>query len=176
MGLLKDWKREHEGMYFRSKVPYFFSPSVWFRLHTYRKQRADRGWSDRDMWSMGEHLAQITVEMLKDLQTGMTDWENWFKYNINEEGKGAYKNLQQVIDDIQGYLEFEKTSWADDLTHAAGKTGKFSISWVDKDGKKLTEAAITHRLTKYNNELMKRYKKACKAMGFVGRNFAHFWD
>ena len=64
MGILKDWQEDTDGYVFTAKVTYFFSPKVWLRLHKWRKQRADRGWSDRDTWGAGEHIAQMTAEML----------------------------------------------------------------------------------------------------------------
>lgn len=175
MGIIKNFRSDHEGYTFKYKVKDALSPNVWFRLHQHRKQRADRGWSDRDMWGMGEYVAQITAEMLTALRDGNTDWEWWFKMN-GEQGKAAYKNLDDVINDIKGYLEFRETSWADDLTSVKGKTGKFSISWVNEKGKKITQAEITNRINKHHKEELKRYKKAAKAMSFFGRHFWGFWD
>ena len=177
MSILKDWRTDHNGYAFRYKVQEFLTPSVWFRLHEIRVQRANRGWSDRDAWNMGDYVAQITVEMLELLQEkGVTDWDRWFEWNIGETGKGAYKNLQEVIDDIKGYQDWSLTTWADDLESVQEKTGKYSISWVDQKGKKLTEAAITNRINKYQKEGQKKYKKATKAMAFFGRHYAQFWD
>lgn len=175
MGLIKDWQDNHEGYVFTAKIKELFNPAVWIRLQKYRTQRADRGWSDRDMWGMGEYVAQITAEMLNELKDGHTDWEWWFKMN-GEQGKGAYKNLEEVVNDINGYLDFSKTNWAEGLTSVNGKTGKFSISWVNEKGKKITEAEITNRINKHQKEETKRYKKAAKAMSFFGRHFWGFWD
>lgn len=175
MGIIKDFRSDHTGYTFKYRVKDALSPNVWFRLHKYRKQRADRGWSDRDMWGMGEHVAQITAEMLTSLRDGNTDWEWWFKMN-GEQGKAAYKNIDDVINDINNYLEFSKTSWADDLTSLDEKTGKFSISWVNEKGKKITEAEITNRINKHHKEETRLYKKAAKAMSFFGRHFWAFWD
>ena len=175
MSLLQDVYNETKYQSFRSRITQRLSPSLWIRLHKYRVQRANRGWSDRDMWGMGDHLARVTADMLKDLKEGMTSWPEWFKYNVGEEGKGAYTDLQQVIDDIEGYLDWSETSWTDDLDYAEGNTGKYSISW-SKKGKKITEAEITHRINKHTKEGAQKYKKARKAMGFFGRNFGSFWD
>lgn len=176
MGIIKDFKSEHTGYSFKYLVKETLSPNVWFRLRKHRKQRADRGWSDRDSWAMGEYVAQITSEMLTNLRdNGSTDWEWWFE-NYGEKGKGAYKSLDEVINDINGYLEHTRTSWTDDLTSVRGKTGKFSVSWVNQKGKKITEAEITNRINKHHKEELRLYKKASKAMAFFGRHFWGFWD
>lgn len=189
MGLLKDWTDDHNGYTLRSKLKYFFSPKVWLQLHKWRKQRADRGWSDRDTWGAGDHIAQITADMLQHLNDyAYTDWPEWFKLNVKEDGKGAYKNLKSVIDDINAYLEFEKTTWADGLTTRRDsieevfekrEDGHYTYKgpiWVDDKGKDLTDAAVMQRIKKWRNEEIKLYKKATKAMGFFARHFSSFWD
>ena len=175
MSLLKDWKEDNEGYRVQTRVAHFFDPREWLRLQKYRTQRADRGWSDRDMWGMGEHLAEITAEMLAELDKGHTDWPMWFDLNVREEGKGAYKSLQSVIDDINNYLNHEKTSWSDDLTCKQGKTGEFHMGWY-KDGKKISEAELKNRINKWAKENNRLYKKSAKAMQFFGRHYAQFWD
>lgn len=157
------------------------NPFNYSRTAKYRKQRANRGWADRDTWGMGEHIARLVVEMLSHLRDkGVTDWDAWFDFNIDEKGKGAYKNLQEVIDDISGYLEHEKTSWADDLhceTVIEGYYGQFNKQkWFDEKGKEQTDAALKNRMNKWHKDNTRLYKKATKAMSFFGRNFASFWD
>ena len=172
MGILKDWKNDTDGYVFSAKVKYFFSPKTWLRLHRWRKQRADRGWSDRDLWGAGEHIAAMTADMLETLSKGRTDWDWWFK---NLKRKEPYENLEDVIADIRNYLDYESsTSWTDGLEHSGGwRDGK----WIDKKtGKTLTDKQITNRIMKHGKEGNRLYKKAAKAMEFFGRNFAGFWD
>jgi hypothetical protein len=184
MGILKDWKEDTNGYVFTSRVAYFFSPKVWLRLHKWRKQRADRGWSDRDTWGAGDHIARMTAEMLQHLNDeSYCDWPEWFRLNVKEEGKGAYKDLQSVIDDINQFLDFTHTTWADGLSPKPKSEGLVidgvynSPNWVeDETGKTLTEAAVKRRITKHADEWNRRYKKANKAMGFFGRHFTSFWD
>lgn len=183
MGILKDWKEDSEGYRFRNQVVCLFSPKVWFRLHKWRMQRANRGWSNRDTWGAGEHIAKMTAEMLQHLNDNTyVDWPEWFKLNVKEKGKGAYKNLQSVIDDINKYLEHTETSWGDGLTTKAvsliSDDGHYSSpDWYDeKTGKKLSEPAINNRINKWAAEEDKLYKKAIKAMGFFSRHFSGFWD
>lgn len=186
MGILKDWKEDTEGYRFQTRVAHLFYPRQWLRLHKWRKQRANRGWSDRDTWGAGDHIAEITAQMLQKLITdGHCDWPYWFKMNVKEEGKGAYKNLQQVVDDINQYIEMTKTSWADDLEcegnmfeEDEGKEFKrLNTTWrYKKNGRKLSEQQISARIKSWAEKENASYKKAQKAMQFFGRHFAGFWD
>lgn len=188
VGLLKDWKYETDGYAFQARVTYFFSPHKWLRLHRYRKQRADRGWSDRDTWGAGEHIVQMTAEMLQHLNDNTyVDWPEWFKLNVKEDGKNAYKNLQEVIDDITEFLSFNQTSWADGLDTRRDSIDEIfkkrddkMYEWVGPDWydgeKKLSEADIKNRINKYYKEWHRKYNKARKAMQFFSRHFASFWD
>lgn len=183
MGIIKDWNEDTEGYCFKYKVINLLSPIVWLRLHKYRKQRADRGWSDRDTWGAGDHIAKMTAEMLQHLNDeSYTDWPEWFKFNV-QEPKSDYKNIQSIIDDIDNYLKFTNTSWSDNLTDAGidydGNNGEetcISCKWLDESGKKLTDTQITTLIKKHCNQQNKLYKKASKAMQFFGRHFSSFWD
>lgn len=187
MGILKDWQDDNDGICLKRKIVYFLSPSIWLRLHKYRKQRADRGWSDRDTWGAGDHIAQITAEMLQHLNDNTyVDWPDWFKYNVKE--KGSYKNLQSVIDDINGYLNNQTISWADGLEIAEKDINEIFVEEGDhrvykspgyiniETGKKLTEKQISSLIKKYYDRESKLYKKSTDAMQFFGRHFSSFWD
>lgn len=188
MSIFKDYKEDVAGYRLRYKLKTTVSPTTWLRLHKWRKQRANRGWSDRDTWGAGDHIAQMTAEMLQHLHDrAYTDWPEWFKLNVKEEGKNAYTNLPQVIKDITAYLDFTETTWADGLDtrrdsvdevfekRADGLHEYKGPDWYDGD-KKLSDAAIKHRINKWHKEWDKKYKKAQKAMQFFGRNFTGFWD
>jgi hypothetical protein len=186
MSIFKDWQEDTDGYRFRAKATHFVNPREWLRLHKWRKQRADRGWSDRDTWGAGNHIAKITAEILQHLNDHTyVDWPEWFKLNAKE--KGAYKNLQQVIDDINAYLDHEKTSWADGLETRREKIDEMfekredgNYEWIRPDWyegeKKLTEAAIKNRINKWSKESNKKYEQAKKALSFFSRNFSGFWD
>lgn len=189
MSIFKDWKEDTDGYRLVYRVRNAFSPALWLRLHKWRKQRADRGWSDRDTWRAGDHIAQMTAEMLQHLNDNTyVDWPEWFKMNAKEKKSGSYNNLQSVIDDINTYLEYSTTSWADGLEtihdsleeiFAKREDGMYaykSPTWVDENGKSLTEKQITARIQKWAKEEGKLYKKATDAMQFFGRNFSGFWD
>lgn len=188
MSILKDWREDNDGYILRRKLVYVFSPKVWFRLHKWRKQRADRGWSDRDTWDAGDHIAKMTAEMLQHLEDhSYCDWPEWFKLNVKEDGKGAYKSIAQVIKDITQFLDFTETSWADGLDTKRDaideifekrEDGNYEYKgpdWYEGD-KKLSEAAIKNRINKWQKEWNKKYKQANKAMSFFARHFTSFWD
>lgn len=188
MGLIKDWAEDTEGYRFSYRVRSLFDLSLWLRLHKWRKQRANRGWSDRDTWGAGDHIAQMTAEMLQHLNDKTyVDWPEWFNLNVKEKGRGAYKNLQEVIDDINAYLDHEKTSWSDGLDTKRDSVDEIvkkredgNYQWVGPDwydgDKKLTEAQVTQRIHKWSKQNNLKYKKAQKAMGFFARHFSGFWD
>lgn len=189
MSIFKDWREDTGGYVLRYRIKEFVNPREWLRLRKWRKQRANRGWSDRDTWGAGDHIAQMTAEMLQRLNDhSYIDWPQWFKLNVEEEGRDSYTNLQSVIDDINNYIEFTKTSWADDLEPVRDSSDEMvekrddgcyeykSPMWVDKNGKKLTEKQLTARIKKHGREYTKLYKKATKAMSFFARNFSSFWD
>ena len=180
MGILKDWQEDTDGYVFTAKVTYFFSPKVWLRLHRWRKQRADRGWSDRDTWGAGEHIAEMTAQMLQHLNDNpYVDWPEWFALNVKE--KDGYNDLQAVIDDINQYLELTKQSWADGLTvdgdlfDDSGDEPK-TVWRYKKTGRKLSQAQLSGRIANWAKKENTSYKKARKAMQFFGRHFAEFLD
>jgi hypothetical protein len=188
VGLLKDWKEDNSGYRFQTQVAHFFDPREWLRLQKWRTQRANRGWSDRDTWGAGDHIARMTAEMLTRLRDHTyVDWDAWFDLNVKEEGKNVYKNLTEVIEDITKYLDFEETSWADGLDTRRDSVDEIfkkrsdqmyeyiGPDWYEGE-KKLSEAAIKHRINKWHKEEQKLYKKAQKAMSFFSRNFSAFWD
>lgn len=183
MSILKDWQKDTDGYVFTHKVRSFFDVPLWFRLAKWRKQRADRGWSDRDAWGAGEHIAKMTAGMLQHLNDHTyVDWPQWFELNVQE--KNGYKNLQSVIDDINQYIQMTEQSWADDLTcegnllEKDGDCGvKLNTVWrYKKNGRKLTKAQLDGRIKSWSKKENTSYKKAQRAMQFFGRHFAGFWD
>lgn len=187
MSILSDFNETYGGRRFPYNVKEFLTPYNWRSVFRWRRQRLNRGWSDRDTWGAGEHIARVTAEMLQKLNDNKyVDWPQWFELNVKEECKGAYKDLQSVIDDINNYLEHSETGWSDGLTTKRDSIDEIfkpekdgMYEWVGPDWydgeKKLTDAAVTNRINKWHKENIKLYKKAQKAMGFFGRHFAGFW-
>lgn len=185
MGIFKDWSKDNRGVALRYQAKELFSPQVWLKLRKWRKQRMNRGWSDRDVWDAGEYIAKMTADMLQDLNDNKyNNWPEWFKLNVQEEGKGAYKNLQSVIDDINAYLDFTETSWADGLECEGNlldpeeeEFQSINTTWrYKKSGNKVPENRLKGMIKKHGEKEMALYKKATKAMAFFGRHFGSFWD
>lgn len=189
MGIVKDWKIDNEGYCFRYRVIHLISPKYWLKLHQYRKQRADRGWSDRDTWGAGDHIAKITAEMLQYLlDNSYGDWPEMFRTKFKEKDPNAYKDLQHVINDINAYLDYTKTEWNDGydiipkeidnaFIHKDDKCIYNSSDWINTTtGKILTEKEVTDLIKKQGKKEVELYKKAANAMQFFGRNFTSFWD
>lgn len=188
MSFISDFHDHHLFIRKRYWLRELVDPRNYQRTAKHRKQRLNRGWSDRDTWNMGDHLIEITAQMLNHLNTnGIADWPEWFKLNVKEEGKGAYKSLNQVIKDITEYIDFEKTSWADGLDTKRDSVDEIFKERTDEmyeyvgpdwyEGKKkLSDADISFRINKWHKEWEKKHKKAQKAMQWVGRHFASLWD
>lgn len=180
MSIFKDWRDETDGTVFTYKVRSFLNPKIWYKLSKWRRQRADRGWSDRDTWGAGEHIAKMTAEMLQYLNDNTyVDWPEWFDLNVKE--KNGYKNLQAVIDDINQYLEMTKQSWADDLTVDGNLfddsgDGLRTVWRYKKTGRKLSQAQLSGRIVNWAKKENTSYNKAKRAMQFFSRHFAGFWD
>lgn len=169
MSIYKDWVKDNSGTTLSYKIKSFFNLKKWLELHKWRNQRADRGWSDRDAWSTGEHIAKMTADMLKFLEDEKND--DWIELNLKEDGN--YNSLQPVIDDINNYLEYQKTGWCDDLYVMIDKDGHHH--WVKEvTGKQLTGKQITARIKKYRDKDYILHDKAVKAMTYFGRNFIKF--
>lgn len=176
MSIFKDWRVYTTGESLEMRSKHALDPRVWLRLQKWRTQRADRGWSDNDLWGAGDHIAKMTARMLQELNdTTYTDWPEWFKLNVQEQE--GYKDLQTVIDDINDYLDIIEITWAEGLQcRGDGKAVDFNVSWFDESGKKLSEKEIKRRMAIYEMNYRNAYEAASKAMQFFARHFASFWD
>ena len=174
MGIVKDWVEDNGGTVLRYRVLDFFRPKVWLRLHKWRKQRADRGWSDRDTWGAGEHLMQITSEMLRylDREQNPIDWDAYFKTNYAK--PNGYTSLSEVADDLDQYIEFSKKIWTDyldiELPGHEIVDGEYKSLATPAENKKIRAA-----IKKFNAEENKSAAKATKAMKFVADNHRSLW-
>ena len=176
MGLVKDWIDDHRGYTLLAKIEYFFYPKVWFRLAKYRKQRANRGWSDADGWDIGRSLTFVLADVLRKLhEDGVSDYKAMFQHKDMGFTNGEkYKSLLEVANDLEAYFKYDEDhSWADGLEH----DGTVKSRWVDKDtGLALTDRAITKRMKQHDLKLQEEYKKTKKAWHFFAENVASFWD
>lgn len=149
MGLLKDWINDTNGYRFTYRVKQLFSPSVWFGLRKSRKQRANRGWSDRDTWGGGEYLAGVAAGVLKYLEREQNpiDWEHYFRENYPH--NYGYKSLTEVAEDIELYLWWQENQWGDEYD-TTPNDHRWSI----------------------DNQL---YSQLQNAMHFLAENIGHLW-
>jgi hypothetical protein len=75
-------------------------------LFKWRRQRINRGWSDRDTWGGGEYIAEVCAGILYSLDDDkVTDWEEYFSLNYEE--NYGYTSLEQVADDLQTYIDWQ---------------------------------------------------------------------
>lgn len=171
MSIYKDWLKGVSGTTLSYKVKSFFDIKWWLKLHKFRKQRADRGWSDRDAWDGGNFIVEITASILQELNKECTD--EWVKLNIKRSNSyHNYKNLQLVIDDIRNFISFDNTSWAEGLVK--GTDDNFAYFKKDTD-KKLTKKQINLYIERYRKKHKKLHEKAIRAMVFFSNNFSKFW-
>lgn len=174
MGILKDWKEDTDGYTLRYKVMSFLSSKNWIKLHKWRKQRADRGWSDRDTWGAGEHIMEMMSGMLRylDREQNPIDWDAYFKTNYAK--PNGYTSLTEVANDLDQYIEFCKTTWTDYLDIEMP-----GHEIVDGEYKSLATPAeykkIRAAIKKFNVEEKKSAAKATKAIKFVADNHRGLW-
>lgn len=184
MGIIKEYKQDFEYTTLWYKVIHSLSPIRWYRLIKARRQRAERGWADKDAVDLGNYVAKITKDMLTYLNNyGHADWELWLKQNSGKKGHKSYKNLNEIINDIDAYLKFSQTSFADDIDlvfHDISTDSSDSLpshTWKSKEtGKELDRKEIDKLIKKHQKEEKRLEQKAADAMKFFGSNFPIFWD
>lgn len=149
MGYIEDFYRFNLGVRKRYWLKEFLTPRNYSSVIKYRHQRAERGWSDRDTWGGGEHIAMVTAGILHYLEREQNpiDWDEYFRTNYpNNYG---YSSLTEVADDIDLYLWWEVEQWSDEYD---------SLSHDDR-------LAITIQI----------YSQLENAMHFVAANILHLW-
>ena len=142
------------------------------------KQRAKRGWSDKDTWNTGEYLMKITAEMLRRLSDNRShiSWEDYFQANYQTRG---YKSLDDVANDIDNYLEYVQTSWTDNLGFDLENgfvvvDGELS-EFVNKNTPD-EQRRISISIRKWREQEERLFSKAKNAMIFVAINSRALWD
>lgn len=178
MGIIKDWRENNQ--YYRTsyKIRRLFSIKEWLELHKWRKQRADRGWSDKDTWSMDEHILRVSSEMIRKLaeeKHGVwdVDWESYFKNN--EFVTYGYGSFDEVADDIDEYLKYQTALWTDYIDF------ELPSGHVDDDGFYVSNATerqefkMKKAMEKHNRESIRLHEKSAKAMRFIAANHGSLW-
>lgn len=132
----------------------FFNPANHYRTAKYRWQRAERGWSERDTWFGGEHIAEVALGIIKYLDEvqHMVDFspETW-EFNFPEDY--GYKSIGEVAQDIDNYIYWQEHQYSEPLYS----------EYVKNHGE--TSWQIEYQL--YND-----YKNA---MHFVAENIGGLW-
>ena len=138
-----------QGMRFPYYIFYWMNPKYLYREIKYIIQRCKRGWSDKDTWAGGEHIAEISAGILRYLQQDqeIVDFNEYFELNfkVNKD----YKDFNAVADDLMSVIDFERSD------------AKFE----DFNGK----------VDEYSAHLNELYEKQRKAMVFVAKNLNKFW-
>jgi len=115
MSYIKDFREQN----LHVRKLYWFqelvNPMNYIRTARYRHQRAERGWSDRDTWGGGEHLAEVAAGILDYLDNvqNVVDWDAYFKNNYEE--NYGYASLTEVAQDITNYLAWEEESFSEPI-------------------------------------------------------------
>lgn len=123
-------------------------PKNWQYEFKWRNQRIKRGWSSRDAWSGGEHIMEVTVGILRELETTFIDWDAYFEMNYQD--NLGYKSLSEVADDIDNWIYWQEHSYEDEIYK------KYDID---------TRIQIEIQL----------YSQAQDGMSFVARNIGGLW-
>lgn len=153
MSIFKDLYEETRGFRLTYKIKTIINPREWILLYRWRKQRADRGWSDRDWWSMDYFLKDIIPPMLRkyakegggiptSLDKSYTDKQ--FQAAIDK----WHKDLLKAADDIEAYYKHEELP--------------FPKSRAARD-KYFANSRVAEKRTK-------------DGMKFVANNFLSLWD
>lgn len=171
-------KRIHnisDGYRFRYGLLELLKPSNWLEQRKYRIQRLQRGWADRDTWGGGEYILGVTSGILRKLddEKNPIDWDQYFETNFQK--INGYKNLTEVADDIDQFLAFIETDWADSLGF------ELPPGHVDDDGfwrsgtTPQQDKKIRAAIKKHSVAGKKSAAKATKAMKFVADNHLSLW-
>lgn len=125
----------------------------WWYEFKYDRQRKQRGWSDKDTWAGGEHIASVCSGILEYLQSEKTivDWEAYFEMNF--EDNYGYSSLNEVAKDIDNYLAWQEESFSSPIWDELGSD--------DYE----TRLAVEYQL----------YADYKNAMHFVAENIGGLW-
>lgn len=123
MGYIKDFHRFNLGVRKRYWLEELLTPRNYVEVIKFRHQRANNGWAVRDAWGGGEYIAQVAAGILRELgdEKNIVDWEDYFKLNYQD--NWGYKNLNEVADDLQLYVEWGMMQFDEPLYSELEKLG-----------------------------------------------------
>ena len=154
MNLFRDFYRHNLTIRKRYWAREILNPYNWGRIIKWRRQRINRGWSDRDTWGGGEHIASVALGVIKYLYEvqHMVDYESKEAWDFNFENQYGYNNLGEVARDLDNYLWWEENSFSSPL-------------WEEYKDHNETRWAIEYQL----------YQDYKNAMHFVADNIGGLW-
>lgn len=97
-----------------------------YQVRKHRKQRADRGFSDYDVWSLDDYLLQVIADSIEALRDTRRGFPGAFskEYGDGTEDEGWTVILNKIIEGIR--LDLDTTT--------------YSFKRSDEDEKKIKEA------------------------------------
>lgn len=150
MSYLKDFRQHHLTIRKRYWLRELLNPFNYRSTWRHRRERIAKGWSRRDAWNGGEHIAEVAMGILRELgaEQNPIDWDEYFRMNYPD--NYGYNTLGEVADDLQLYLDWDIIQYEEPL-----------YSELDTD----TRIAIDIQV----------YEQAKNAMHFVAQNIGHLW-
>lgn len=152
MGIIKDVYKETEGFAPLARLQYFLSLRSWKRAHRKRKQRADRGWADDDIWAGGEYILKVIAEIVNKL---------------NEDSEEMGFDAKMAVGAIAKYLHYLEDPRANGLVYDNG--------WRDETGMLLTESAITRHMKRRYEYEEKLKNEAIEAATEIIKHIDTLW-
>lgn len=118
MGLLKDFYQHNltiRKLYWPREI---LNLANWGRIIKWRRQRMERGWSDRDTWGGGEYIASVAYGILMYLQyeqhmVDVNSDDDVWKFNFPDDY--GYKSLGEVAQDIDNYIYWQENQYSEPL-------------------------------------------------------------
>jgi hypothetical protein len=178
MSFLKDYHDQHLTMIKKYWWKELINPLNLYHTWQHRYQRAERGWSDRDVWNAGDHIIDVISGMVDQLgdEKSHIDWTEYFKENYKK--NHGYNSLNEVAADIKSFIEHDQSTWTDDLGF------ELKIAWepVEK-GSRMVEKntpeeqrIMKKAMKEWQAEWNRRRAKMRNALVFVADNIPGLWD
>lgn len=148
---LKDLLDQVETMSASGKLRTLFSFKQWRNHVRWARQRVSRGWSDRDTWSGGDYIVEVSAGILRHLNSekGHIDWVAYMAANYGD--SFGYKDLNDVADDLELYLDWQ----------------------VIRTSMRLEQGFSFEDILAIDVQV---HSQATDAMRFIAENFASIWD
>jgi hypothetical protein len=141
----------------------------------YAYQRVTRGWSDRDVWSIDIHLANIIPEMLRHLKKTKYGYPSTFLKNFlknpncYDDEDEAIKKWDEVLDTVAYTFDTYKLILAGDLIIAKTKKQKKNAQVFCNR----LSMSIGYTCNLMTDEEIKRYELGWK---YFNKYFEYFGD